>query len=573
MPGTPSPPSPRPSGISIGLSDFRDLRQPGTHYVDKTDFVAGVLATRDAALLFPRPRRFGKTVNLSTLRCFVEKSADDVRPLFAGLAIEQRPEAWAHFQRYPVIFMTFKDVKAASFELALAAIRQVIARAYEEHRYLLQGGVLSEQQREDFIRILGKKGDETLYWGALRELSAHLHRHHGEKVAILIDEYDTAIHAGFSAGYYDPIVGFFRNFLSGGLKDNPHLWKGVLTGILRIAKESIFSGLNNLAVFSILRPEFSTSFGFTADEVARLARLVGREGALPDMERWYNGYRFAGEVIYNPWSVLNFLASADQVPQPYWLSTSSLDLVRDLLLARAGEHAGEIEALLRGKSITKQIDENVSLRDLPPDADLVWGFLLFTGYLTATRVRRRDGIVEVRLKIPNREVRAAYRSVFHAWLGRALGDGKRVPDLCRALLAGDADTAERLLEDLVLRSLSFHDTGRGPGEPERVYHAFMLGLLVWLGPRYRVSSNREAGYGRCDLMIVPRTAGQAGVVMELKSVDKRRKETPKRAMAAALRQLRDRAYAAEVRAAGAGVVREIGVVFDGKRVRVAVAEG
>ena len=571
MRATPPPPSPRPPGIPIGVSDFRDLRRPGMHYVDKTSFVADVIAASDAVLLFPRPRRFGKTVNLSTLRCFVEKGAEDTRPLFAGLAIEQRPEAWAHFQRYPVIFMTFKDVKAATFELALSAIRQEIARAYREHRYLLQGETLDEQERRDFVRILGKEGDETLYWGALRELSAHLHRHHGEKVVILIDEYDTPIHAGFSAGYDDPIVGFFRNFLSGGLKDNPHLWKGVLTGILRIAKESIFSGLNNLSVYSILEPEFAASFGFTPDEVARLARAVGREASLPEIARWYNGYRFAGEVVYNPWSVLNFLASADQVLRPYWLSTGSMDLVRDLLVARAEEHAGEIEALLRGKSITKLVDENVSLRDLPPGTDAVWGFLLFTGYLTATRVRRHDEIVEVRMKVPNREVRAAYRTVFRTWLARALGDGERVGDLARALLAGDAETAQRLLQTLVLRSLSFHDTGKGPGEPERVYHAFMLGLLVWLGPRYRVSSNREAGYGRCDLMIAPRAAGQPGVVMELKTVDKARKETPAKAMAAALRQLRAREYAAELRAAGAGVVREIGVVFDGKQVKVAVA--
>jgi hypothetical protein len=573
MHGTPPPPSPRPPGIPIGLSDFRDLRQPGIHYVDKTSFVAGVLAAGDTVLLFPRPRRFGKTVNLSTLRCFVEKGAEDVRPLFAGLAIEQRPEAWAHFQRYPVIYMTFKDVKAASFERALAAIRAEIARAYEEHRYLLEGETLSEQQKQRFVQILAEAGDETLYWGALRGLSEHLHRYHGEKAVILIDEYDSAIHTGFSAGYYDAIVGFFRNFLSGGLKDNPHLWKGVLTGILRIAKESMFSGLNNLSVYSMLRPAFSASFGFTSDEVARLAHTVGRERALPEMERWYNGYRFAGEVIYNPWSVLNFLASEDQVLQPYWLSTSSLDLVRDLLLARAGEHAGEIEALLRGKIITKLIDENVSLRDLPLDADLVWGFLLFTGYLTATRVRRKGAFVEARLRIPNREVREAYRTVFHTWLTQALGDGKRVHDLARALLAGDAETAQHLLQDLVLRSLSFHDTGKGPGEPERVYHAFMLGLLVWLGPRYRVSSNREAGHGRCDVMIAPRAAGQPGVVMELKTVDKERRETPAKAMAAALRQLRARDYAAELRAGGATPVREIGVVFDGKRVKVAVAKG
>jgi hypothetical protein len=566
----PSTPSPRPR-LPIGVSDFRTLRETGLRYVDKTSFVADVLDTPNAALLFPRPRRFGKTLNLSTLRCFIEKAPEDARPLFAGLTIEQRPEAWAHFQRYPVIFMTFKDIKASSFALALSAIRREITAAYQHHRYLLEGDALDEQEKRYFIEILRGEGDETLYWRSLRSLSALLHRCHGEKVAILIDEYDTPIHAGFGAGYYDAVVQFFRNFLSGGLKDNPHLWKGVLTGILRIAKESIFSGLNNLSVYSILRPAFATSFGFTPDEVASLAEDAGHAGALSDMERWYNGYRFAGQIVYNPWSVLNFLASEDQVLRPYWVSTGSMDLVRDMLLATVGDEDGDIETLLRGKSITKLIDENVVLRDLPPGADTMWGFLLFTGYLTATRVRQRDEQIEVRLKIPNREVRAAYRTVFKLWLSRALGDGKRVHDLARALLAGDAETAQRLLQTLLLHSLSFHDTGKGPGEPERVYHAFMLGLLVWLGPRYRVSSNRESGYGRCDVMIAPTTAGEPGVVMELKTVDKAKRETPAKAMASALKQLRTRDYAAELRAAGASPVREIGIVFEGKKVKVAVA--
>ncbi len=573
MTSTPPPPSPRDPRprLPIGLSDFREIREKGLQYVDKTDFVAGVLDAPNKVLLFPRPRRFGKTLNLSTLRCFIEKAPGDARALFAGLAVEQRPEAWAHFQRYPVIFMTFKDIKASTFALALAALRQEIARAYQQHRYLLDGEALDAEQKKRFHQILGNEGDETLYWSALRDLSAHLHRHHGEQVAILIDEYDTPIHAGFSAGYYDAVVQFFRNFLSGGLKDNTSLWKGVLTGILRIAKESVFSGLNNLSVYSILSPAFAASFGFLPEEVARLAEGAGREAAVPDMERWYNGYRFAGQVIYNPWSVLNFLASPDGVLRPYWVSTGSMDLVRDLLLSRVSEEEGDIETLLRGKSITRLVDENVALRDLPPGTDAVWGFLLFTGYLTATRVRQKDELVQVRLKIPNREVRAAYRTVFKTWLAQALGSGDRVLALSRALLAGDAETAQRLLQDLVVHSLSFHDTGRGPGEPERVYHAFMLGLLVWLGPRYRVSSNREAGHDRCDVMIQPRIPGLPGVVMELKTVDKQKRETPAKAMASALRQLRERDYATELRAAGASPVREIGVVFEGKKVKVAVA--
>jgi hypothetical protein len=567
---TAPPPSPR-ARLPIGLSDFRNLREAGLRYVDKTSFVADVVEGAGEVLLFPRPRRFGKTLNLSTFRCFIEKREKDARALFTGLAIEQRPEAWVHFQRYPVIFLTFKDIKADSYALARSAIRHEIAQAYEEHRNLLDAGTLSEQEARQFLEILGEQGDETLVGRSLRLLSALLHRRHGEKVAILVDEYDTPIHAGFGAGYHDAVVQLFRNLLSGGLKDNPHLWKGVLTGVLRVAKESIFSGLNNLSVYSILRPAFSTGFGFTPEEVARLAEELGRAGALPEMERWYNGYRFGKQVVYNPWSVLNFLSSEDQVLRPYWVSTGSMDLVRDMLLSRAGAEEGEIETLLRGKSITRLVDENVSLRDLPPGADAVWGFLLFTGYLTATRAQQKDELVSVRLKIPNREVRSAYRTVFKTWLSRTLGSSARVLSLAGALFAGDAEKIQHLLQGLVTRSLSFHDTGKGPGEPERVYHAFLLGLLVWLGPRHQVTSKREAGYGRCDLMIVSREPGQPGVVMELKTVDKKRRETPAGAVAAALRQLRDRGYAAELRAAGASPVREIAVVFEGKKVHVAVA--
>lgn len=542
----------------------------GARYVDKTAFVADVVTATSGAMLFPRPRRFGKTMNLSTLRCFVEKGNGDARPLFSGLAIEQRPEAWEHFQRYPVIFLTFKDVKASNYALALAAIKSEIGRAYNQHRYLLDSDALSAAEKRRFSSVLGGEGDEALYWAALRDLSAHLTAYHGERVAILVDEYDTAIHAGFSAGYYREVIQFFRNFLSGGFKDNPHLWKGVLTGILRVAKESIFSGINNLTVYSILRPELSSAFGFTPNEVEALARDVGHEGSLADVERWYNGYRFAGQVIYNPWSVLNFLASEDRVLRPYWVSSGSMDLVRDMLLSRTGEEAAEIEALLKGKSIKKRIDENIALRDLPPESGVVWGFLLFTGYLTATRVRQREELTEVRLAVPNREVRGALRTIFRAWLTEGLGGDKHVDALARALVSGDATMIERLLEELSARSLSYHDTGRGPGEAERVYHAFVLGLLVWLTPRYRVSSNRESGFGRYDVMIAPRRAGEPGIVMEIKAVDKRRRETVKAAMASALGQLRDKDYAAELRAAGASPIWEVGVVFEGKRVKVAV---
>jgi hypothetical protein len=561
-------------------------------YVDKTDFVTQVLDGDAKVLLFPRPRRFGKTVNLSTLRCYVEKSAEDMAPLFAGLSIAGSASARPHFQRYPVIALSFKDVKDGSFEAAFAAIRREIRRAHEEHAYLLDQGALRPEAAAMFQQILRAEGPEDLYAESLRELSLHLARFHGERVVILIDEYDTPIHAASGAADERRLLGFFRNFLSGALKDNRHLWKGVLTGILRIGKESLFSGLNNLAVYSVLRAEHATSFGFTEAEVRDLAERTGCEAALADLERWYDGYRFGGHVVYNPWSVLNFLASRDRVLRPYWVQTSSNELLRRVVFAHGLGQRGELEALVQGEAIDKPIEESIALRDLGRQPEAVWSFLLFTGYLTAREVREEVGRTHAKLAIPNQEVLFSYRSLFQSWLAQGLGGEGQVEELLGALLGGDAEACERLLGQL-LQSLSVHDVAgrRAPrkrrghrggldpdaeGEvvlaPEQIYHVFVVSLLLGLTPRYAVRSNRESGGGRYDVMVSPRAPGQPGVVLELKVRNRKRRESAKSAMAAALRrQLRERDYAAELRAAGAAPIHQLGVVFDGKTVWVEAA--
>lgn len=551
--------------LQLGVSEFRRLREDELVYVDKSLLVRDVIADAATVLLLPRPRRFGKTTNLSMLRTFFARSPEPLWPLFQGLAIADAGEdVRQHFQRYPTIALTFKDVTARTWTDCRAALALVIAQAYEEHAELLTSGVLSEAEAETFRDLQHGRASNAQLWASLGELSKYLQRCHGERVVILIDEYDTPLHASFVHRYYDEAVELFRNFLSGGLKDNPSLWKGVLTGVLRMARDSVFTGLNNLEVHSLLRPEYSQYFGFTEDEVAALLESVGASDRMDDVRGWYNGYVFGGRVMYNPWSVLAYLKSQDRELRPYWADTSSNDLVRELLVGQGLGLRGEMERLMRGEDIERSVAEHVALRDLQTKGDLLWSLLLYTGYLKAVEQRRESRQLWCRLAIPNQEVLSIYESVFLAWADEGLGGDHKRHELIRALLGGDAETCERLLEHWLLASASLHDTAR-LHPPERFYHGFVLGMLVSLGERYEVESNQESGYGRCDVMITPRVAGQPAVVLELKVRDERRGETVEQALERALEQLATRDYAARLRTRGATPVHELAVVFDGKR--------
>lgn len=397
---------------------------------------------------------------------------------------------------------------------------------------------------------------------SLKRLSSLLSRACGEKVAILIDEYDTPIQAGFLRGFYDDVVRFFRNLFSAALKDNPALYRGALTGILRVSRESLFSGLNNVIVHSMLSDKYATAFGFTEAEVRAITEADTHPGRLEELRAWYDGYLFGGRIIYNPWSILNYIQEGRL--GPYWINTSSNDLIYDLVARRGLGLGAEMERLLAGEAIEARIDEALVFRDLEQRSAALWSFLLFAGYLTPRAVNLSDGVVEASLAVPNREVLVAYRDVFSLWMERGLADRARVEGLARSLLGGDAEALEARLEELLLTTMSFHDpAGR---DPEKLYHGFILGLLVQLEGRYEVRSNRESGLGRADVLVRPKQAGQPGAVLELKVPRHRRGETPEQALLAGAKQVRERRYAEELAAAGAAPVHEIVVVFDGKRV-------
>jgi hypothetical protein len=559
-----------PGPIPIGVDDFRKLREAKLEYVDKSDLIRALIDRRGVeVVLLPRPRRFGKTLNLSMLRCWFEKTGEDLSHLFEGLSIWQAGDDYrAHFQRYPVIHFNFKGAKGFTFEQSFAAIREKIVDLYEHHRAVLDGGFATENQLRRYRQILDGTADRAVLDRALLDLSALLQARHGERVLILIDEYDEPIHAGYFNGYSQEIVEFLRSFLGAGLKSNPHLFKAVMTGILRVAKENLFSGLNNPGVYSLLRKDFNTAFGFTEAEVADLLQRCGRAGELEQVRAWYNGYLFGGEVIYNPWSVLCYLDSSDSSPRPYWLSTSSNDLVKELLERYAVELQPTFEALLAGGSIEHVLDENVALSQIHQSPDALWSLLVFSGYLKA-EVAYQDPLLGpvYRLSIPNREVRQVYSTTFRGWMEtRMRGHGGSLSLLTEALLGGDVEALEEQLQAFVTNLLSYHDLGAAASE--RVYHGFVLGLFAVMEATHEVRSNRESGAGRPDVLIRPRHPGKPGAVLELKVARPSRK-TLEQALSEGLDQLESMDYGAELRSAGATPISAFAVAFDGKRVRVA----
>jgi hypothetical protein len=384
---------------------------------------------------------------------------------------------------------------------------------------------------------------------------------------ILIDEYDAPVHSGFNNGYYDQIIGFTRNFLSGGLKDTgQYLEKGVLTGIMRIAKESIFSGLNNPGVFTLLAEEFDDKFGFTEKEVEKMLKGFDLFHMYGEVQQWYNGYTFGRETIYNPWSIINFLASESKEPQPYWINTSDNRIVETLLTREGKELQEELEQLVQGESIEKVIEEDIVLKDVFTRENLLWSFLLMGGYLKPSAKRRDDaaGKVYYWLSIPNKEVRITYTRIIDSYFTTKI-ENKKLEIMLKALIAGDIKLFEKMLKMIVLAVFSYHDFGN---EPEKVYHALVAGLLIWISNTHEVKSNRESGYGRYDISIIPRDPCKTGYVIEFKTMDMEEGETVETASESALKQIEAKKYETELVERGIKNIKKLAIVFSGKEVSV-----
>jgi hypothetical protein len=453
------------------------------------------------------------------------------------------------------------------WETCFDKIQGLIQDEYLKHDYLLDSPKLKSPEKDYFKRIIRRKATKGDYERSLGKLLIFLNRHYGERAVILIDEYDAPIHAGFNHGYYDEVVNFTRNFLCGGLKDtDQYLEKSVLTGIMRVAKESIFSGLNNPGVYTLLAEEFDDKFGFTEEEVENLLRDFDIFHRYDEVQEWYNGYRFGNRVIYNPWSIINFLGSKAKKCKPYWLNTSDNQLVYSLLSRGGIELKEELEQLIRGEAIEKAIDENIVLKQVPLREHLLWSFLLMGGYLKQESERRDDGQEKTyySLSIPNKEVRATYTDMIDSYFSAKI-ENKKLEIMLKALIEGDIPLFEKMLRKVVAAIFSYHDFSN---EPEKVYHALVTGLLIWITNTHEIKSNRESGYGRYDIMIIPQDLRQTGYVIEFKSVDKEDNETVETAVKAALEQIEAKQYETELIERGIKNIKRLAIVFSGKDVYV-----
>ena len=554
--------------IPIGISDYKKMIDEGYYYVDKTDFIRQIIEEGALITLLPRPRRFGKTLNLSMLRYFFEKTDGNVfRPLFDGKRIREWKDFDRHQGQYPVIMLTLKDCKADTFDKALELVASELQKEFFRHKYLLDSPVMDSTYRPIFQSLLEGNPGEVRMQRSLLLLSELLTAHWGMPPLVLLDEYDTPIHVAFDKGYYDRMIVFMRNFMSMVFKDNTSIFRGVITGILRVSKESIFSGLNNIDVDTLLDRPMCTAFGFTQVDVDTLLDSYSLGDQKSEVKHWYNGYLFGNEVVYNPWSVLNYINKGG-VFAPYWVNTGSDVLLRHLIAEGPSQVRKGIETLVQGGSLCSVINDKLAFPDLLSSASNIWSFMLFSGYLKASEGRMTpDHLMSYTLGVPNTEVSTVFSTIIRGWINDGPVKNDRLEMMLQALDENDIEAFEEILNEFVVNTLSYYDTnGR---DPEKVYQAFLLGMLVSHGS-YKVSSNRESGLGRYDILMCPVDVSRRGYIMELKRL--RMSSTVETTLDTALQQIKDKRYAATLHAAGVRDILEMAITFDGKRVWVKTTE-
>lgn len=540
--------------LPIGVSDFK-LATTGYYYVDKTLMIRDFLDKKPMVSLFTRPRRFGKTLNMDMLRVFFEKTNEDTSVYFKDKQIWQCGDYYTKHQgQYPVIFLTFKDVKSMTWEETFQKIRRLISLEFIRHNELETSSVLTAYEKEQYHLLAGDSGDEVDCQMGLQLLSLLLHKHYGRECIIIIDEYDTPIQQGHTCNFYPEIVNFMRNFFSGGLKDNPHLAFGFLTGILRVAKESIFSGMNNLKTYSILDDGYSSYFGFTEKEVKDMLRYYGKDDKYNELSEWYDGYRFGNTEIFNPWSVINYI-SDNCFPKAFWQSTGSNEIIGEIIQAATPEITKDLYKLLCGEKIAAYIDTGVIYPEVQNNPYSIYSFLLVAGYLKVANIYpQSDGNFMCDVAIPNKEITFVYEKEV---LNRTNQNSLAI-SISQAIFSKDTQKLQSLLEDFMVKNISSID-----GANEGFYHGMMLGLCAILGNRYKIRSNRESGLGRFDIQLMPLTKGMPGFIFEFKHT--KDEHTDLSALAdSALQQIETKKYDTELRDNGVNSIIRIGIAFRGK---------
>lgn len=551
--------------LPIGVADYR-LASTEYYYIDKTLMIKEFLDERPMVSLFTRPRRFGKTLNMDMLRTFFEKTAEDTSVYFRDKAIWQCGERYRSYQgKYPVIFLTFKDVKFTTWQETFQSIRELIAKEAYRHIELKDSDRCDAFDKKAFLRLQQGNADETELANALADLSLALHKHYGIAPIIIIDEYDIPIQQGYMQGFYDKVILFMRNLFSGGLKDNKHLSYGFLTGILRVAKESIFSGLNNLVINSVLDNKYSEYFGFTASEVQQMAAYYGVADKYAELCAWYDGYRFGRTEIFNPWSVINYFNNGCE-PRAFWQTTGSNDIIGEIIGVADAEIYERLTSLVNGRSFVTYIDTSVIYPQIKSNPSSIYSFLLVAGYLKVLKtVPAFSGDFMCEVALPNKEIAYVYNKEILQKLDKLIPMAAAI-SMQEALYSADSQKLKAVMQSLLANSVSSFDTAG-----ENFYHGFMLGLCALLSNAY-VTSNREAGDGRYDIQLMPKNVALPGILIELKAEKHADAEQLKKLAAVALKQIHDKNYAADMQIHGVKTIYKYGVAFSGKKVEIEVGE-
>ena len=538
--------------LAIGLSDFKHLIEEDFYYFDKTKFIEEVIKDGSQVKLFARPRRFGKTLNMSMLKYFFDiKNREENKKIFKDLYIE-KTEAFKEQGQYPVIFLSLKDLKALTWEQMEKAIKSTISRLFSEYKYLLND--LDKFDTLTFENILLKNTELEDLKEALKFLTRILYEKYNKKVVVLIDEYDSPLVSAYINGYYEKAKDFFKTFYSTVLKDNSYLQMGVLTGIIRVIKAGIFSDLNNLRTYTILSDVYTDSYGLTEEEVEKSLKDYGIEQEISNVKDWYDGYKFGDSEVYNPWSILNFLDFKEL--RAYWVDTSGNDLIKDVLKNITKNTIEALERLFNGEGLKQNISGTSDLSKLLSEEEL-WELMLFSGYLTVEEKIDQDNYV---LRLPNKEVRTLYRKTFFE---RYFGRGSKLLYLMEALTENRIDEYEERLQEILLTSVSYNDTKKGN---EAFYHGLIMGMGLYLEGEYITKSNIESGLGRYDFVIEPKNKTKRAYIMEFKATDS--VENLEEVSKEALRQIEDKKYDVSLKQNGVKDITYLGIAFCGKQIKI-----
>lgn len=548
--------------LPIGVSDFKKIREGGYYFVDKSLLTKDIANDDAEVMLITRPRRFGKTLNMSMLYYYFNNITPE-HNLFNDLLINKEVSfASEHYHQYPVIFISLKDVKAKGHNDTLEMLAFIMAETYREYKSKDLFNLLDTDETQMAHRIIEKKATITELKTSLTKLTEFLYRIYNKKVIVLIDEYDTPVHAAYNNKYYDDFIDFYKTFLGTALKGNKYLHKAVITGITRVAQASIFSDLNNFKVYSVLDKKYGEYFGFTENEIKSLLALSNTKDYAKDIKAWYNGYQIQNHILYNPWSILNCLSDGISL-KPYWVNTSDNALIKNLISTSKSSIKEVIGKLLQGETVEQPIAESLVFKDLERNEEAIWSLLLYSGYLTVSQSERKDWLLMANLAIPNKEIMFVYDQIISSWFSD-ISSLKTYKLFIKSLIDGDLDTFENMLSDYICSAGSYFDFNINT--KEQVFHSLILGLVLGLRDNYIINSNNESGYGRYDVVLIPKDKKHKGVIIELKTA--KRESDLSTAAKEALKQIENKQYATLFKEEKINEVLFIGIAFCGKKLKL-----